>query len=44
MIARLKPLGVQTVGNSTEEFTRILAADIIRWGEVAKAGNIKIEQ
>jgi tripartite-type tricarboxylate transporter receptor subunit TctC len=44
VIARLKPLGVRTVGNTTEEFTRILAADIIRWGEVAKAGNIKIEQ
>jgi tripartite-type tricarboxylate transporter receptor subunit TctC len=44
VIARLKPLGVDTVGNSSEEFTRILAADIIRWGEVAKAGNIKIEQ
>jgi tripartite-type tricarboxylate transporter receptor subunit TctC len=44
VIARLKPLGVDTVGSSSEEFTRILAADIIRWGEVAKAGNIKIEQ
>jgi tripartite-type tricarboxylate transporter receptor subunit TctC len=44
VIARLKPLGVQTIGNSSEEFTRILAADIIRWGAVAKAGNIKIEQ
>jgi tripartite-type tricarboxylate transporter receptor subunit TctC len=44
VIARLKPLGVQTIGNSTEEFTRILAADIIRWGEVARAGNIRIEQ
>jgi tripartite-type tricarboxylate transporter receptor subunit TctC len=44
VIARLKPLGVNTVGNSSEEFTRILAADIIRWGEVARAGNIKIEQ
>jgi tripartite-type tricarboxylate transporter receptor subunit TctC len=44
VVARLKPLGVRTVGNSTEEFTRILAADIVRWGEVAKAANIKIEQ
>jgi tripartite-type tricarboxylate transporter receptor subunit TctC len=44
VIARLKPLGVNTVGNSSEEFTRILAADIVRWGDVAKAGNIKIEQ
>jgi tripartite-type tricarboxylate transporter receptor subunit TctC len=44
VIARLKPLGVRTVGNSSEEFTKIMAADIVRWGEVAKAGNIKIEQ
>jgi tripartite-type tricarboxylate transporter receptor subunit TctC len=44
VISRLKPLGVRTVGNSSEEFTRIMAADILRWGEVAKAGNIKIEQ
>jgi tripartite-type tricarboxylate transporter receptor subunit TctC len=44
VIARLKPLGILSVGNSSEEFTRVLAADIARWAEVAKAGNIKIEQ
>jgi tripartite-type tricarboxylate transporter receptor subunit TctC len=44
VIARLKPLGVQTVGNSSEEFTRIVAKDIVRWGEVARAGNIRVEQ
>jgi tripartite-type tricarboxylate transporter receptor subunit TctC len=44
VVARLKPLGVEAIGNSSEEFTRIMAADIIRWGEVARAGNIKIEQ
>jgi tripartite-type tricarboxylate transporter receptor subunit TctC len=44
VIARLKPLGIDTVGNSSEEFSKILAADIARWGEVAKAANIKIEQ
>ena len=42
--ARLKPLGIQPVGNSSEEFARILTADIARWTEVARAGNIKIEQ
>lgn len=42
--ARLKPLGIDTVGNSSEAFARILAADIARWGAVAKAANIKIEQ
>lgn len=44
VIARLKPLGIDAVGNSSEEFAKILAADIARWGEVAKAANIKIEQ
>jgi tripartite-type tricarboxylate transporter receptor subunit TctC len=44
VIARFKPLGIETVGNSSEEFSRILASDIARWGEVAKAANIKMEQ
>src|SRR3954463_2627343 len=44
VIARLKPLGIDTVGNSSEEFAKILAADIARWGEVARASNIRIEQ
>ncbi len=44
VIGRLKPLGIDTVGNSSEEFAKILAADIARWGEVAKAANIRIEQ
>ena len=44
VIARLKPLGIESVGNSSEEFSRILASDIARWAEVAKAGNIKMEQ
>ena len=44
VIARLKPLGIESVGNSSEEFARVLAADIARWGAVAKSANIKIEQ
>jgi len=44
VIARLKPLGIDTVGNSSEEFAKILENDIARWGAVAKASNIKIEQ
>ncbi len=44
VVARLKPLGIQPVGNSSEEFARILTSDIARWTEVARAGNIKIEQ
>ncbi|MEH2566829.1 Bug family tripartite tricarboxylate transporter substrate binding protein [Bradyrhizobium sp. AZCC 2289] len=44
VIARLKLLGIDTVGNSSNEFAKILAADLARWGAVAKASNIKIEQ
>jgi len=44
VIARLKPLGIESIGNSSEDFAKILAADIVRWTEVAKAGNIKMEQ
>jgi tripartite-type tricarboxylate transporter receptor subunit TctC len=44
VIARLKPLGIEAIGNSSEEFSKILAADLVRWKEVAKAGNIRIEQ
>jgi tripartite-type tricarboxylate transporter receptor subunit TctC len=44
VVARLKPLGVVPVGNSSEEFAQILASDIARWSEVARAGNIRIEQ
>jgi tripartite-type tricarboxylate transporter receptor subunit TctC len=42
--ARLKQIGIEAVGNSADAFTKILAADIVRWGEVAKSANIKIEQ
>jgi tripartite-type tricarboxylate transporter receptor subunit TctC len=43
VVARLKPLGVVPVGNSSEQFAQILATDIARWSEVARAGNIRIE-
>jgi tripartite-type tricarboxylate transporter receptor subunit TctC len=41
VIARLKPLGIESVGNSSDEFSRILAADIARWTDVARAGNME---
>jgi len=42
--SRLKAIGVDAVGTSTEEFTKILQDDITRWGDVVKSANIKIEQ
>src|SRR5260370_12438097 len=44
VIARLKLLGIDTVGNSSNEFAKILPADLARGGAVAKASNIRIEQ
>jgi tripartite-type tricarboxylate transporter receptor subunit TctC len=43
IVARFRPLGIRPVGNSSAEFARILASDIARWTEVAKAANIRIE-
>jgi tripartite-type tricarboxylate transporter receptor subunit TctC len=44
VISRLKLLNIESVGNSSEEFSRIIAADLERWKAVARAGNIKIAQ
>jgi tripartite-type tricarboxylate transporter receptor subunit TctC len=43
VVARLRPLGILPVGNSSAEFARVLQSDIARWTEVARAGNIRIE-
>jgi tripartite-type tricarboxylate transporter receptor subunit TctC len=44
VVARLKLIGVEPVGSSSEEFAKVLAADIARWGAVARAANIRMEQ
>jgi len=44
VVSRLKLLNIDSVGNSSEEFSRIIAADLERWRAVARAGNIKIVQ
>jgi tripartite-type tricarboxylate transporter receptor subunit TctC len=38
---RLAGLAIDPVGNTPEEFARIIAADIAKWTAVAKAANIK---
>ncbi len=43
MRERLATLGVDPVGNTSEEFARIVASDIARWTAVAKAANIKAD-
>ena len=44
VVSRLKLLNIDSVGNSAEEFSRIIAADLERWKVVARAGNIKVAQ
>jgi tripartite-type tricarboxylate transporter receptor subunit TctC len=44
IVSRLKLLNIDSVGNSSEEFSRIIANDLERWKAVARAGNIKMAQ
>ena len=44
VVARLKTLSIDAIGNTSDEFTRIIAADIDRWAAVARAGNIRMTQ
>ena len=44
VISRLQALNIESVGNSSEEFSRIIATDLERWKAVARAGNIRITQ
>lgn len=44
IVSRLKLLNIDSIGNSAEEFSRIIEADLERWRTVARAGNIKIAQ
>jgi tripartite-type tricarboxylate transporter receptor subunit TctC len=44
VVSRFKFLNIESVGNSSEQFSKIIASDLERWAAVARAGNIKIEQ
>jgi tripartite-type tricarboxylate transporter receptor subunit TctC len=43
VVGRLKALGIEAIGGPSDEFAKLLSADIARWGEVAKAANVRIE-
>ena len=40
---RLTGMSIDPVGNTSEEFAQIIAADIVKWTAVAKAANIKAD-
>lgn len=44
VVARLKTLSIDPVGNSSDEFTGIITSDLARWAAVARAGNIRLTQ
>ena len=44
VIARLKPLGIDTTGTSSEDFAKIIVSEMAQWAAVAKAANFKIQQ
>jgi len=37
----MNALQVDPAGNSSEEFARLIASDLARWSDVAKAGRIE---
>jgi tripartite-type tricarboxylate transporter receptor subunit TctC len=41
---RMQAIAVEPVGNTSKEFAKIVADDLARWNEVAKAANIKLSQ
>ena len=44
VIARLKPLGIETIRRSSEEFAKFISSETELWGAVAKTANIKVQQ
>jgi tripartite-type tricarboxylate transporter receptor subunit TctC len=44
VIARLKPLGIDTTGTSSEDFAKIISSETALWAAVAKAANFKMQQ
>jgi tripartite-type tricarboxylate transporter receptor subunit TctC len=43
VVAKLKAIGIDATGTSSEEFGKIIATDIARWAEVARVSGVKIE-
>jgi tripartite-type tricarboxylate transporter receptor subunit TctC len=41
---RMQAIAVEPVGNTSKEFAKIVADDLTRWNDVAKAANIKLSQ
>lgn len=44
VIARLKTLSIESVGNTSDDFKGIIMLDLERWAAVARAGNIRLLQ
>jgi tripartite-type tricarboxylate transporter receptor subunit TctC len=43
VLERFTSLGVDAAPTSTEEFSRFLAAEHVRWSAAVKAANVKVE-
>lgn len=43
ILERFQAMGVEPIGNTSEEFAETVKAETKRWGDVAKAANIKFE-
>ena len=43
VVQRLAGLGVEIIGNSPDEFARVIRADIVKWGKVVKESDAKAD-
>ena len=43
VVERLAGLGVEIIGNSPDEFARVIRADIVKWGKVVKESGAKAD-
>jgi tripartite-type tricarboxylate transporter receptor subunit TctC len=43
VIERLGTLGVEPVGNTPDEFARVIHAEIVRWAKVVKDAGVKAD-
>ncbi len=43
VVARLKAIGIDAAGTSSDEFAKIITTDIARWTEVARTSGVKIQ-
>jgi tripartite-type tricarboxylate transporter receptor subunit TctC len=43
VVEKLGAMGVEIVGNTPEEFSRVIKADVVKWGKVVRDSGAKAD-